>query len=120
MKLEIVQVGEPVLRLKARSLTHDEILGGPVQDLIESMRNTMREAPGVGLAAPQIGVPLQLAVIEDRPEYIEKLTPEHVAERKRRPVPYHVLINPKLIIDGTEAAEFFEGCLSLAGFTAIV
>jgi peptide deformylase len=120
MKLEILQAGEPVLRQEARSLSPDEILGRPIQNLIEAMTNAMHDAPGVGLAAPQIGLPLQLVVIEDKPEYLQKLAPEHVAERKRRPVPFHVLINPKLIIDGTEAAEFFEGCLSLAGFTAIV
>jgi len=120
MKREIVQVGEPVLRLKARGLSRDDILGSAVQDLIESMRNAMRDAPGVGLAAPQIGVPVQLAVIEDRPEYIEKLEPEHAAERRRRPVPFHVLINPKLTIEDSETAEFFEGCLSLGGFTALV
>jgi peptide deformylase len=120
MKLDILQVGEAVLRQTARTLSPNEILDRPVQNLIEAMTNAMRDAPGVGLAAPQIGLPLQLVVIEDRPEYIEKLAPDHVAERKRRPVPFHVLINPKLIIEGAEAVEFFEGCLSLAGFTAIV
>ena len=120
MKLEILQVGEAVLRQTARSLSRDEILDRPVQNLIEAMRKAMRDAPGVGLAAPQIGLPLQLAVIEDRPEYIEKLAPEHVAERKRRSVPFHVIINPTLVIEGDEAVEFFEGCLSLAGFTAVV
>src|SRR5260370_29900931 len=84
------------------------------------MRDTMLAAPGVGLAAPQIGLPLQIGVIEDQLEYIQKLPPEQVDERKRRPVPFHVLINPKLIIEDAEPAEFFEGCLSLAGFTAIV
>jgi peptide deformylase len=120
MKLEILQAGEPVLRQEARGLSPNEILGRPVQNLIEAMTNAMHDAPGVGLAAPQIGLPLQLVVIEDKPEYLQKLAPEHVAERRRRPVPFHVLINPKLIIDSTEAVEFFEGCLSLAGFTAIV
>ena len=74
----------------------------------------------MGLAAPQIGIPLQLAVIEDRPEYIEKLAPAHIEARKRRPVPFHVLINPKLTIEDSEVAEFFEGCLSVGGFTALV
>jgi peptide deformylase len=120
VKLEILQAGEAVLRQKARRLSIDEILGRHVQDLIASMRDTVRAAPGVGLAAPQIGVPLQVAVIEDQPEYIERLPPEQVAERKRRPIPFHVVINPKLLIEDTEAVEFFEGCLSLAGFTAIV
>ncbi len=120
MKLDILQVGEAVLRQEARSLSNDEILDRPIQNLIESMRNTMRDAPGVGLAAPQIGLPLQLVVIEDQPEYIQKVGPEHAAERKRRPVPFHVVINPKLVIEDTEAVEFFEGCLSVAGLTAIV
>jgi peptide deformylase len=84
------------------------------------MRETMRDAPGVGLAAPQIGVPLQLVVIEDPIEAIQKVTVEHAEERERRPVPFHVLINPKLAITSEEPAEFFEGCLSLSGYMAIV
>jgi peptide deformylase len=74
----------------------------------------------VGLAAPQVGYSLQLVVIEDQAEFIQKLPPEQVAERERRPVSFHVLINPKLTLLGSETVEFFEGCLSLAGFTAVV
>jgi peptide deformylase len=120
MILKIRQAGEPVLRRKARPLTTAEILDDAVQDLIEWMRATMRDAPGVGLAAPQIGVPLQLVVLEDPPEYIGKIPPEEAAERDRRPVPFQVLINPVITIHPGEPAEFFEGCLSVAGFTAVV
>jgi peptide deformylase len=120
MVLKIRQVGEQVLRQTARPLSRHEILDRSTQDLIESMRETMHDAPGVGLAAPQVGFPLQLVVIEDQAELIQKLPAEQVAERERRPVPFHVLINPKLTLLGVEAAEFFEGCLSLAGFTAVV
>jgi peptide deformylase len=120
MILKIRQVGEQVLRQKARPLSKVEILDRSIQELIESMRETMHDAPGVGLAAPQIGFPLQLVVIEDQLEFIQKLPPEQVAERERRPVPFHVLINPQLTLPGNEVVEFFEGCLSLAGFTAIV
>ncbi len=120
MKLKIWQVGESVLRRPSRTLTPDEILGASVQDLIAAMRDTMRDAPGVGLAAPQIGVDWQLAVIEDRPEYLLKVPPEQLEARQRRPVPFHVLVNPRLSIEGPETIEFFEGCLSLAGFTAVV
>jgi len=118
--LKIRQVGEQVLRQKARSLSLDEILNPSTQELIGSMRETMHDAPGVGLAAPQVGCPLQLVVIEDQAEFIQKLLPEQVTERERRAVPFHVLINPKLTLMGSENAEFFEGCLSVAGFTAIV
>jgi len=120
MILKIRQVGEQVLRQKARPLSTDEILDRSTQELIESMRETMHDAPGVGLAAPQVGFALQLVVIEDQAEFIQKLPAEQVAERERRPVPFHVLINPKLTLLDSEPAKFFEGCLSLAGFTAVV
>jgi peptide deformylase len=108
-----------VLRHPSRELTPDEIISAPIQELIGSMFETMRAAPGVGLAAPQIGMPLQLAVIEDRQEFIDKLPPEHSAERLRSAVLPHVIINPRLTLE-SETIEFFEGCLSLPGFTAIV
>jgi peptide deformylase len=120
MSLTICHAGELVLRQPSRPLTPVEITSRPVQDLIASMFETMREAPGVGLAAPQIGVPFQLAVIEDRQEYIDKLTPEHAAVRLRSAVAAHVIINPRLTVEGAEEVRFFEGCLSLPGFTAIV
>jgi peptide deformylase len=120
MILKIRQVGELPLRQKSRPLAVDEIGSQYVLDLIESMRETMHDAPGVGLAAPQIGIPLQLVVIEDPPEAIQKLSPEQAAERERQPVPFQVLINPTLTIPEGAVAEFFEGCLSLTGYTAIV
>jgi len=120
MILKIRQVGEAVLRQKARPLSTEEILDRSTQELIECMRETMHDAPGVGLAAPQVGYSLQLVVIEDQAEFIQKLPPEQVAERERRPVPFHVLINPRLTLLNSGPAEFFEGCLSLAGFTAVV
>jgi peptide deformylase len=120
MILKIRQVGELVLRQQSRPLAPDEIRSHYVQSLIESMRETMRDAPGVGLAGPQIGEPLQLVVIEDPEEAIQKLSAEQARERERRPVPFQVLINPVLKIGASLTAEFFEGCLSLAGYTALV
>jgi peptide deformylase len=120
MTLEIVQAGDPVLRKQSRPLTREEIGSPSIQRLIELMRDTMREAPGVGLAAPQIGESIQLAVIEDRAEYIEGLSPEELAERQRSAIPFHVIINPKLAFLDNSTAEFFEGCLSVEGYGAIV
>jgi peptide deformylase len=120
MILKIRQVGEGVLRQRSRPLTLEEIQGQYVRDLIESMRDTMRDAPGVGLAAPQIGIPVQLVIIEDPPEAIQKLSPKEAAEKERRPVPFQVLINPVMTIPEGATVDFFEGCLSLAGYTAIV
>jgi peptide deformylase len=121
MILKIRQAGEAVLRQSARSLTHDEILSERIQQLISDMRDTMRDAPGVGLAAPQIGLDLQMAVIEDREEYIALAPPLQSAEQERVPIAFHVIINPAISLDrGSGEAEFFEGCLSVAGFRAVV
>lgn len=120
VKLEIVQVGNPVLRKRARPLTVAEIRSREIQKLIESMRACMHEAPGVGLAAPQVGLALQLAVIEDREEYHKEVQQAQLQERERRPVPFHVIVNPAIEEIGGEKAEFFEGCLSLSGYSALV
>lgn len=103
MVLPIVQVGDPVLRAEAAPVADITKLA----ELIAEMRDTMRAAPGVGLAAPQIGQSLQLAVIEDTVED---------AARERTPVPFHVIANPTLTLVGDEMVEHYEGCLSFAGF----
>ena len=120
VRLKIVQTGEPVLRQIGRRLTPEEIALPAIQELIGHMRDTMRDAPGVGLAAPQVGLPIQLAVIEDRAEYLTGIAPELLAERERQAVPFLVLINPDIVEYSEETVEFFEGCLSVAGFSALV
>ncbi len=94
----IVALGNPVLRQKARKVSRiDQSIAKLVEDMIE----TMRDAPGVGLAAPQIGVPLQVAVVETEPEQV------------------HVIINPEIVKrDGEHLLD--EGCLSVPGYWAQV
>ena len=120
VKIEIVQAGNPILRQRALPLTVEQIRSREIQKLIDTMRTCMHEAPGVGLAAPQVGLALQLAVIEDREEYHKDVSEALLQERERSPVPFHVIINPVLEEVGGEKAEFFEGCLSLSGFSALV
>jgi peptide deformylase len=108
--LKIVQTGDPVLREPARPLAPADLAKAEMQHLIELMRETMRDAPGVGLAAPQVGVPLQLAVIEDVGES---------EAQERTPIPFHVIVNPRLTL-GAETVEHYEGCLSVDGFSASV
>ncbi|MDF9391772.1 MULTISPECIES: peptide deformylase [Methylococcus] len=120
LKLKIVQAGEPVLRQRARPLSPEEIRSAAVQTLIGHMRETMRDAPGVGLAAPQIGQGLQLAVIEDRADYQKGLSAEELAARGREPVPFHGIANPEIVARSEDTDVFHEGCLSLAGFSARV
>lgn len=116
MTLEIVQAGHPVLRNPARPITPVELSTARLQALIAGMQETMRAAPGVGLAAPQVAEGLQLVVIEDN----ANVPPEDAVARERRPVPFHVLVNPVLtVLDDTMVAHW-EGCLSVGGFQAIV
>lgn len=116
MLLKIVQAGHPVLRERARDLTPDEIRSAATRQLIELMRETMRDAPGVGLAAPQVGVPLRIAVIEDSAEIDEEVR----TEREREPVPFHVIVNPVLRLVPGDEVTFTEGCLSVRGYAALV
>jgi peptide deformylase len=119
MTLKIVQVGDPVLRQTGRALAEDEIRSPEIQRLIDLMRETMRDTPGVGLAAPQIGESVRLVVIEDRAEYQQGISAEGLAERGRAPVPFHVIANPVLTVLDESPRLFFEGCLSVSGFAAL-
>jgi peptide deformylase len=117
--LKIHQAGSPVLRMIANPIGKRQIRGQKIRHLIEQMRETLRDAPGVGLAAPQVGVALQLAVIEDREQYHMDLSSEQLAARGRKAIPFHVLINPGLTVVDPGPILFFEGCLSLSGYTAV-
>lgn len=112
--LPIVQAGDPVLRTPAAAYTGQ--LGDQLPRLLEAMRRTMRAAPGVGLAAPQIGIGLALAVCEDAGMPGDA--------RERAPLPYRVLVNPRYaaVADGSapERVAFYEGCLSVEGWQAVV
>ncbi|MCO1340068.1 hypothetical protein BJH93_14410 [Kocuria polaris] len=111
----IVQLGHPALRTPALpydgELTDHELLA-----LLGIMRRTMHAAPGVGLAAPQIGLGWQLAVLEDAADVSEHIA----AERERTPLPYIPIVNPSYSPMGETTAAFFEGCLSMAGYQGVV
>jgi peptide deformylase len=118
--LKICEVGNPVLRKVARSLSVEEIGSRAMQELMGHMRETMRDAPGVGLAAPQIGESLQIAVIEDKADYYKGLTEAQLLERKRIPVDFHVIVNPQIELLSPANVSFFEGCLSIPRLMAAV
>ena len=119
--LPIIQCGDPVLRRAAEPVDPAELRTPRLQRLIAQMRATMQAAPGVGLAAPQVGVSLQLAVMQDDPERWGHLNEEELAARERHGLPFTVLVNPAVTpVDGDGLAGFYEGCLSVAGLAAVV
>ena len=93
----ILTSDEPILHERAKKVTHFD---ASLHRLLKEMVDTMRDAPGIGLAANQIGVPLQVAVIE-----LEDVVTE--------------LINPQIVRSSGEAVDW-EGCLSIPGFVAEV
>ncbi len=105
--LELVTLPDPGLREKTRPVTKfdDEL-----QTLIDNMIETMREANGVGLAAPQIGQRLQLAVIESLPE--EDDEGNSIPDSRE----LFVIANPKIVWESREVVDGIEGCLSIPGY----
>jgi len=114
MRLRILQYGSPVLRAKGRRV---EKIDAGVRELAANMIETMKAANGVGLAAQQIGEPLQLTVVdvsqvEDRPSTL-KLNGREVDPKTASPL---VLVNPEITL-GHETSLGLEGCLSFPEIT---
>lgn len=114
----IVQAGDPVLRTPAKLV--ERFGTQELRDLVARMITVMQEAPGVGLAAPQIGVPLRVIVLEDEEGRMARLSQTQRQDRERVPFGARAFINPTLELLGDEQMTFFEGCLSVAGWAALV
>jgi peptide deformylase len=108
----ILRMGHPVLREVARPLELDEIGSDQLQDLIADMADTLHDYGGIGLAAPQIGEPIRLAIIEidDGPTRYGEL----------ESMPLTVFINPSIEILDPAARGYWEGCLSVPGLRGFV
>lgn len=103
---EIVYVPDPVLRRKAHKVTD---FGADFQKLVDDMVETMRDAPGVGLAAPQVGEDLRMVVIEYGDE-----------EDENAPAKLFVVVNPEYVFKSDEKVLGVEACLSVPGLAGEV
>lgn len=101
-------------------MSAEELGQKPLLSLVRAMVEAMRRAPGVGLAAPQIGVDKQVIVLEDAERLMASLDAEQRALRGRAPFALRAIVNPRLEIVSHTEAVFFEGCLSIPGFSALV
>ena len=99
---EIITVPEPVLRRKAHKVTD---FGADLQVLVDDMIETMRQAPGVGLAAPQVNVSQRLIVVEFGDE-----------EDEQAPAKLYAIVNPEIVRPSQEKEKGNEACLSVPGF----
>jgi peptide deformylase len=109
--LDILHLGNPLLRERSRELTREELLAPETQTFIDDLIATMRAASGAGIAAPQVGRPVRICVVEvkDNPRYPYKPN-----------IPLTVLVNPVLRPIGEETFENYEGCLSVPNLRGVV
>jgi peptide deformylase len=111
----IITPENPVLRRKARALDPKELKSTEIQRLIDDMVETMREAPGVGLAGPQVAQPIRLAVIEYAPGS------EDLPEDADPPEPkLYVIVNPEITARSEALVNGVEGCLSIPRYAGHV
>ena len=108
MVLPIVAYGDPVLRKKAKEITKDY---PNLKELVENMKETMYQAYGVGLAAPQVGLPIRIFMIDTSPfaddDELEEDEKEQLKDLKK------VFINAKILEEEGDEWAFNEGCLSI-------
>ena len=116
---EIVQAGTPCLREIAEEIPPQDIESAKIQELIQEMLSICR-GRGVGLAAPQLGVPYRVFVMMDDEEGMSDVSPADLAARERTPFDQKVVINPVVTPAGNASALFFEGCLSVQGYRGLV
>ncbi len=109
--LKVCHLGHPVLRRVAEPVPPESIARPAFQQFIDDMIETMREYDGVGLAAPQVHVSQQIAVLE-----VEK----HPRYPDAPSVPLTVLINPRLTVLSEETLDGWEGCLSIPDLRGVV
>jgi peptide deformylase len=103
---EIITIGHPTLRRKARKVTK---FGPELQQLIDDMTETMRTAPGVGLAAPQVNVSERVIVVELPAD-----------EEEGTPAEFYAFVNPEIVKSSHEVEDGQEGCLSVPGYVGEV
>lgn len=99
---EIITLGHPTLRQKARKVTK---FGPELQQLVDDMIETMRTAPGVGLAAPQVNVAERVIVVELPAD-----------EEENTPAELYTFVNPEIVKASRDKEEDLEGCLSIPGY----
>jgi peptide deformylase len=105
-------MGHPVLRQRAREVTADELRSEGLRALVVDMIDTLKDYGGIGLAAPQVGEPLRLALIEI-PDGLTRYTATD-------PMPLTVFVNPTIEVMDPAAAGYWEGCLSIPGLRGYV
>lgn len=109
---EIIRMGHPTLRRRARELTARELGSPQIRDLVDDMVETLHQVGGIGLAAPQVNEPVRLAIVD---------VPASGSRYGDIPgMPLRVFVNPQIDVLDPATAGFWEGCLSVPGLRGYV
>jgi peptide deformylase len=119
-KVNIVEAGADVLRQRAQDVPARLMRSEALKDFVQIMLAAMKDAPGVGLAAPQLGVPLRIIVFRDAIDNARYLTTSERDERGRVAIGPEVWVNPLFKPLSERKVKHFEGCLSVPGLQAMV
>ncbi len=109
---KIIRMGHPLLRKEAKKVPIKEIKSPQMANLLKDMHDTMKDSDGIGLAAPQIGVSLQVAIIE-----IPEDSPRYPGTKKSDLL---IIFNPKITVIDQKKQGYWEGCLSVPGLRGFV
>jgi peptide deformylase len=109
---KIAQIGHPVLRTRAREVSREELSSPAMQQFIDDLVETMRDANGAGLAAIQIHEPIRIVAIE-----VSGNNPRYPYKPK---IPLTILVNPVIEVIGDETFDNYEGCLSVPNLRGMV
>ncbi len=109
---KIIRMGHPILRKEAKKVPINKIKSSEIASLLKDMQETMKSSDGIGLAAPQIGVSLQLAIIE-----IPEDSPRYPGTKKIDPL---IIFNPRIKVLDKKLQGYWEGCLSVPGLRGFV
>lgn len=118
--LHVCQVGDPVLRSVAKPVEVEHLSSPDIKQVILQMKEVMKRYDSVGLAAPQIGMPLRIILLEFSSKRKQQFGSDVYAAREMSTLPLTVFINPKMDIVDYNKVEFAESCESVRGFSAVV
>ncbi|XP_059474853.1 peptide deformylase, mitochondrial-like [Neocloeon triangulifer] len=116
----ICQIGDPILRAKAGQVKLEEIKSKDIQNVIKTMKKSMAGYKAVGLAAPQVGIPLRIITFNFSEDMLQTIDKQMIKTKEMEVIPFKVFINPELKVADTKKVKFPEACESVKGYSADV
>jgi len=116
----VVQIGDPILRQACDPIDPKDIKSPQIKNIIKCMKFALKRYDGVGISAPQIGVPAQISIIQLTKSQMNFWTDDQQKQMQMEVIPLKIFINPQLFVLDKSQVTFNEGCSSMHGFSALV